>query len=124
MDSVVHFEIPTKDMKRAQKFYDIFGWHMDDIPAMHYTLVQTGKTDKKGMLAEKGFINGGLTEKSAKITAPLVYINVKSIDETLKMIEKKGGKTLQEKTNIQGNMYSAYFTDSEGNVMGLIEGSM
>jgi uncharacterized protein len=49
---------------------------------------------------------------------------VKDVDKTLKEIEKKGGKVVQGKTHVNGDMYTAYFEDSEGNVMGLVQGMM
>jgi predicted enzyme related to lactoylglutathione lyase len=45
---------------------------------------------------------------------------VDDINASLKAIEKKGGKTLRKKQDIGQNMGStAYFIDTEGNVMGL-----
>mgnify|MGYP001070809594 CR=1 FL=1 len=42
MDKVVHFEIPVDSMERAQKFYgDAFGWRMNSVPGLGYTLAQT-----------------------------------------------------------------------------------
>ncbi len=125
MDSVVHFEIPAKDEKRAQKFYSsVFGWKMNPMPEMEYTIMQTGAVDRNMMLKEPGRINGGMVKRSASVKAPVLYMYVRSIDASLKKIKKLGGKVVQGKTRIQGNMYSAYFRDCEGNVMGLVQGMM
>ena len=50
MDKVVHFEIPVNDIKRAEKFYkSAFGWEINSIPEMKYTLVTTSPVDEKKM---------------------------------------------------------------------------
>jgi predicted enzyme related to lactoylglutathione lyase len=121
MDKVVHFEIPADDVGRAQKFYeDIFGWHANPMPEMSYTIFHTGPTnDKDGMIKEPGFINGGMMKRSEEIKTPVITINVTDIEEVAKQIEAKGGKMLKGKQPV-GNMgFSAYFIDSEGNVVGL-----
>ncbi len=39
---VVHFEIPADDVERAQAFYrDAFGWQINPMPEMQYTMVNT-----------------------------------------------------------------------------------
>ncbi|MBI3887846.1 VOC family protein, partial [Candidatus Microgenomates bacterium] len=64
MNKVIHFEIPADDINRAQRFYkEVFGWKMNIIPEMNYTIVQTGPTDEKGMTKESGFINGGMMKR-------------------------------------------------------------
>jgi predicted enzyme related to lactoylglutathione lyase len=48
-------------------------------------------------------------------------VDVESIDAALAKIESLGGKTVTGRTPV-GNMgFAAYFTDSEGNVVGLWE---
>src|SRR5690606_15349347 len=43
---VVHFEIPADDMERAQAFYrEAFGWRLNPMPEMSYTLVTTVEPD-------------------------------------------------------------------------------
>ncbi len=125
MDSIVHFEIPAANMARAKKFYSsIFGWKMKPFPAMDYTMVYTGETGKDGMMKKKGMINGGMIKRSGKVKAPVLYMYVNNIDAVLKKITKKGGKVVQAKMKVSGSMYTAYFKDCEGNVMGLVQGMM
>lgn len=51
---------------------------------------------------------------------PIITIGVDDIDSSLKAIVKWGGKTLRKKEDIGQNMgFTAYFIDTEGNVMGL-----
>ncbi len=60
-------------------------------------------------------------KKSGDIPAPVITINVDSIDEAVKKIEASGGKMVGEKGEVPDMGYYAYFKDSEGNVMGLWE---
>ena len=126
MDSVVHFEIPAQNVSRARKFYSsIFGWKTESYPQMDYTILHTVAMDKKTRRPKTpGAINGGMMKRSQKVRAPVIYMYVRSIDSTLSRVKKQKGKVVQGKTHVQGNMYTAYFKDSEGNVMGLVQGMM
>ena len=124
MDSVVHFEIPASNVGRAKKFYgSIFGWKTENYPAMDYTILHTVETDRKTMKPKQpGAINGGMMKRSAKVKTPVIYMYVKDINSTIKKIKAQKGSVVQGKTHVQGKMYTAYFKDSEGNVMGLVQG--
>ena len=50
-----------------------------------------------------------------------VTINVASIDEAEKRIQKNGGKMIRKKMPVGDMGFAAYFQDSEGNVVGLWE---
>jgi hypothetical protein len=51
----------------------------------------------------------------------VVTINVKDIDKSLDKIEKLGGKTVQKKQPVGSMGFTAYFKDSEGNIVGLYQ---
>ncbi|MGD0330966.1 MAG: VOC family protein [Nitrososphaeria archaeon] len=120
MDKVVHFEIPAEDVKRAKKFYEsVFGWQTNDIPEMDYTMLITSPTDERNMPKEKGAINGGMMKRSDKVKSPLVTISVSDIDDAVKKLEKAGGKLVLPKVKVEKMGFSAYFKDTEGNVVGL-----
>jgi uncharacterized protein len=120
MDKVQHFEIPAANVLRAKTFYsDTFGWNVIDIPNMDYTMFHTGKTNKKGMIKEKGVINGGMMKKSGKLKSPIITITVDSIEESIAKIKKNGGKIVINKMAAGDMGFTAYFEDSEGNIMGL-----
>ena len=119
MDKVVHFEIPVDDVERAQKFYSTaFGWKMNNIPGMGYTLIETTPSDENGP-KEPGAINGGIMKRSEKIKSPVITINVDNIDEAVKTVNKNGGGVVVEKMKVGDMGYSAYIEDTEGNVIGL-----
>lgn len=119
---VVHFEIPYDDAERARGFYSgTFGWDLVDVPGMGYTLATTGPTDPEAGASEPGFINGGLFERRDGFTAPNVVIDVPSIDEALAAVEAAGGKLVQGRQAVGEMGFAAYFTDTEGNLVGLWE---
>ena len=123
MDKVIFFEIPADDLARARKFYGtVFDWKMNEIPQMHYTQVGTVEADRLGVRGtpkEPGAINGGMVERGDSVKSPVIYINVKNIDEAATTIEKNGGKIIQPRTPVGNFGFAAYFRDTEGNVVGL-----
>ncbi|HET6626288.1 MAG TPA: VOC family protein [Nocardioidaceae bacterium] len=117
---VVHFEIPFDDGDRARAFYaDAFGWNVMQMPEMGYTMVSTGPTTEQGPPSEPGFINGGMFERSEQLRAPVLTIDVDDIDAALAKVEKLGGSSVTAKQPVGDMGFTAYFTDPEGNVVGL-----
>ena len=123
MRKVVHFEIPADDEVRARAFYGaVFGWQLQEMPELDYTIAMTTPIDEQTQIPlEPGAINGGLMKRSAETPAPVVTVDVESIDISLKEIEAAGGSTVRERTEIPGMGAFAYFKDTEGNVVGLWE---
>jgi predicted enzyme related to lactoylglutathione lyase len=122
MDKVVHFEIPFEDGDRARAFYgDVFGWQLVTMPDMGYTIVMTGPTDQESGPTEPGFINGGMFERNKQFTGPNLVIGVDSIDASLKTVAGAGGTVVRERTAVGEMGFTAYFTDTEGNLVGLWE---
>jgi len=121
MDGVIHFEIPAENVKRAQGFYKkAFGWKMNEMPEMDYTILMTTEMNKKTMRPkEPGVINGGMLKRGKLVKGPVITINVDSIEAALKKVVKQGGKVARGKQSVGGMGWTAYFTDTEGNVIGL-----
>ena len=119
---VVHFEVPFDDGDRARSFYkEAFGWQVMEMPDMGYTIVMTGPSNDSGP-TESGFINGGMLSREQGATSgPVVVLDVESIEASLEKIGGLGGSTVVGKTPVGDMGFAAYFTDSEGNVMGLWE---
>jgi predicted enzyme related to lactoylglutathione lyase len=116
---VVHFEIPADDVERAQRFYgEAFGWQLQPIPQMDYTMVTTAPSDENGP-TEPGAINGGMLRRQGPITAPVIVIDVDDIDAALTRVEQLGGKTAAGRQAVGDMGFSGYFHDSEGNLIGL-----
>jgi predicted enzyme related to lactoylglutathione lyase len=117
---VVHFEVPFDDADRARQFYaDVFGWQITPMPEMNYTIVSTGPAGDDGMPSEPGYIGGGMMERQQPATSPVITLEVDDIDATINAIEKHGGAAAGEKMAVGEMGFAAYFTDSEGNLMGL-----
>ena len=117
---VVHFEIPFGNGDQAREFYQrAFGWNVVPVPEMEYTLVSTGPTAENGPPAEAGFINGGLMQRSDPFQGPVLVVDVDDIDTALAKIEGLGGKIVRPRMDVGDMGFAAYFTDTEGNLMGL-----
>jgi predicted enzyme related to lactoylglutathione lyase len=109
--NVVHVEIPAANVEGAGKFYhELFGWKLEHIPEMHYTMWEAG--DGTG---------GGFPEVSEDTPAGqvLVYIHSDDIEADLKNVKNLGGKVLREKTEIPQMGWFGIFQDPTGNVLAL-----
>ena len=120
---VVHFEVPYDDGDRARAFYrDVFGWTLTVMPEFNYTGVATGPVTDAGTPSEAGYIGGGMFEREPSFPrSPVITVEVDSIDDALAKITTFGGEPVGEKTAVGEVGFAAYFTDPEGNVMGLWE---
>lgn len=120
MGKVVHFEIPADDLPRAKKFYStVFGWSTSEMPEMEYVMLGTTESDENGMPKEPGAINGGMMKRQDPLRHPVVTIDVENIDDALASVKKNGGQVVREKLAVGDMGFTAYFRDSEGNVIGL-----
>jgi predicted enzyme related to lactoylglutathione lyase len=121
MDPVVHFEIPAKDVKRASGFYSkAFGWNLNQFPGFEYWSVITTDSDQNGRPKSPGSINGGMGERGVMAPkAVTVTVSVADIDATLAKVKKLGGSPVGKKMPVGDMGWSAYFEDTEGNVVGL-----
>jgi predicted enzyme related to lactoylglutathione lyase len=128
MDKVSHFELPVDDLERAKSFYrSAFEWDLNDMDmggGATYTIVTTAPLDDEGRLPrDPGAINGGLFQRNADTSTPVITIEVADIDASIGKIEAGGGSVVKPRTEIPGMGAYAYFKDSEGNVVGLWETS-
>ncbi len=113
---VIHFEIDAKKPERAIKFYEkVFDWKIEKWKGpIDYWLIMTGKEKEPG-------IDGGLAKRTEAEPSTVNTIDVPSVDEFAKTIEKAGGKVVMPKTVVPGVGYMAYCADTEGNVFGIME---
>jgi predicted enzyme related to lactoylglutathione lyase len=118
---VVHFEIPFDDGDRARAFYSkAFGWQVMPMPEMGYTLVMSGPSGDQGP-TEPGFINGGMMQREGPYTGPNLVIDVDNLEDALKTVNEAGGTTVSEREAVGDMGFTAYFKDTEGNLVGLWE---
>ena len=117
---VVHFEVPYDDAERAHGFYrEVFGWQIQPIPELRYDIAATGPADDQGRPSEPGYIGGGMSQRSAVLSRPVITIEVDDIDATLEKVRAKGGAPVGSKLTVADMGFAAYFTDSEGNLTGI-----
>ena len=130
MDPVVHFEIPVGDLAAAKQFYQkSFGWEVQsfDMPGGGtYTTATSAPVGELSIPLKPGAINGALIDRNepvgggaAKLTAPIVTIQVDSVEGAIKKVEDAGGKALTAKQTIPEMGDYAYVADPDGNVLGL-----
>lgn len=125
MNRVVHFEIQSKDLDVAQKFYsDVFGWTFQDMGTEfgNYRVITTG-TELPG-------INGGLTPRVGKLPAPgtsanayVCIIGVDDIDAYIEKAKEAGALVALEKMDVPNVGLLAYFQDPDGNTFGILQPS-
>ena len=116
MPRIVHFDIPSDNPERAQKFYqDVFGWEFAkwDGP-MEYWMIKTGENDTPG-------INGGLARRMPGQIGMINTIDIPLIDEFIIKIQSNGGQILVPKMEIPGVGHYATCMDTEGNIFGIIQ---
>jgi uncharacterized protein len=126
MNSVVHFEMPTKDRKRSADFYSkVFGWQMQMLgPEMgNYVVATTTENDEKGRPRNPGAINGGFFQKSNEKPDqyPSVVIAVDNIKDHVKKVKEAGGEVLGEPVEIPGVGMYVSFHDTEGNRVSMLQ---
>src|SRR5215475_8078520 len=110
---VVHFEISGPDERRLADFYaSLFGWRMQPVPGVDYTLVETGAAG----------INGGIATVTDSRPATTFYIETDDLQSVLDKINLVGGKTVTPITELPGMATYAHFEDPDGLVVGLALG--
>ena len=120
MDKVVHFEVPYDEADRAHTFYrEAFGWQLQSMPGMGYTMVTTTPADESGRPSEAGSINGGMLAKQGPITGPVIVIGVDDLDDAVARVEKLGGSVAIGRQPVGDMGFAAYVNDTEGNLIGL-----
>lgn len=125
MNSVVHFELPAEDHKRAANFYaKAFGWGTEILgPEMNnYVTLTTVETDASGPKVP-GAINGGIFTKTDDMPAqyPSVVIAVDDMDEALNSVKANGGQVLGEPMQIPTVGLYVSILDTEGNRIALLK---
>ena len=112
------FEIPVRDMKRAQAFYESLlatTIRRESIGPNELGVFACGDAGVGGCLI------GGATAPEPSTAGSLVYLNAEpSLDAVLARVEGLGGRITTPKVQLPGDMGCfAHITDSEGNRVGL-----
>lgn len=128
MGRVVHFELPAKDPDKAISFYKkVFGWKAEQWGKEEYWMITTGK---KGEGINGGIVHKastGVLEKPTKVkdaahaVNATITVDVDDVDESIKKIKKNGGHIVMDKSPVQGVGWMAYFSDPDGNLLGVMQ---
>jgi len=131
---VVHFEIQAENPERASAFYkDVFGWDIQPWKGpegnqARYWLIMTGKGGSTVPGKEGQGIDGGMIQRrtsspelGAPVNAYVCVVEVEALADTVRKIEKAGGKIALPPMAMQGVGLVAYGLDTEGNLFGMIE---
>jgi predicted enzyme related to lactoylglutathione lyase len=111
------FEIPTTDLDRASRFYEVvlgarFKREHFDGTGMQMAVFEGEEESVRGALID---------DKRRKPVADgaLVYLHAHDLDASLARIEQAGGGVVMPKTDIGPPGFIALVRDTEGNVVGL-----
>ena len=116
-NAISWFEIPVKDLDRAQKFYEkilditMIPLDLDNIK-MRMFPIEDDQIGVGGSLCDSGGFH-----KPSDTEGPLIYLNANpNVQTVLEKVENAGGQILVPKTLITSEFgYMAVIKDSEGN---------
>ena len=119
-NAISWFEIPSRDLARAQKFYEaIFDIQLTPLDLENIKMRMFPLDDMMGVggavCYAEGFYNPSTSD------GPLIYLNGNpDLQHVLDKVEAAGGKIIVPKTEISPEYgYMAVFVDTEGNRIGL-----
>lgn len=114
LGSIVHVELHSDDPERTKAFYhNVFGWTFQDVPGMNYAMIETPSPPGAGLRKTDRGEPAGI----------LNFIHVTSVEETMRKIEKAGGKILVPKQQIPGWGAFSVFQAPGGVVQAIWEAS-
>ena len=119
-NNILFFAINADDVPRARTFYQkVFGWGFEPWGPPNFYLIETGK-------AQQAALTGGLQGRRELVPGQKMIgfectVSVDNIDQTIRAIEANGGRLAAPKAHIPTVGTVAYFVDTEGNVVGLIQ---
>lgn len=113
------FEIPVTDIERAKRFYEsTFDIEMQSVEMMGMKMAMFPSQSPKS--------SGALVQSPShkpSSEGSIIYLNGNpDLQLVLDRIEPAGGKILMPKTDIGENGNMAFFSDTEGNTLGVHSG--
>jgi predicted enzyme related to lactoylglutathione lyase len=117
---VRHFAVHADDVDRARSFYhSVFGWRFEPWGPPNFYLIRTGPDGDLGL-------QGALQERPQPLEGSGMRgyectIGVDDLEATLALIRGLGGKILSQPFLIEGVGRLAFFEDTEGNRVGVMQ---
>lgn len=120
-NSVVHFEIFASDVERARQFYEnVFDWTFEaGGPPDFYHIFTGPDTDpglRQGLIAKRSG-----PAASGPLNAFRVSISVKSVADSMALVQKAGGKLRSAVIDIPNLGKVLEIADTEDNVVCLVQ---
>lgn len=107
----VHVELQTKDTEKSRKFYEsLFGWKLEQLPGMDYTMINVGEGTGGGMM--KNPVPG--TPDSW-----LPYILVDDVAAATEKAKTLGATICKEVTEVPNFGWFSVIMDTTGAAFGL-----
>ena len=117
--SVVHFEIISRDADKLKSYYsDLFGWKIDSGNPMNYGIVQRdGNVNADGV-----GIGGGVGEAPEGYAGHVTfYVEVPDVEAALARAESLGGSRMMGPEQVMEQVEIGLFKDPEGHVVGVVK---
>jgi predicted enzyme related to lactoylglutathione lyase len=117
---VRHFAVHADDVDRARSFYhSVFSWRFEPWGPPNFYLIRTGPDGDLGL-------QGALQERPQPLEGSGMRgyectIGVDDLEATLALIRGLGGKILSQPFLIEGVGRLAFFEDTEGNRVGVMQ---
>ena len=109
---ICHFEICSSNMEKAREFYGgLFNWKLRIDENMNYTIIET----------VDGGVGGGIMQAEEGKFPPYVsfYVQVDDLDASTRKAEEMGAKIIVPPMPIPGYGRFSFFSDFDGNMIGL-----
>ena len=107
----VHIELHSRDVDKSKKFYaSMFGWKMEDLPDMDYTIVNVGEGTGGGIMKNP------MPDNSDNW---LPYILVDDVAASTKKAATLGAKVVMDVTEIPDMGWFSVIVDPTGAPFGL-----
>lgn len=112
MGRIIHVELTTDDLHGASDFFaSAFGWQFSPSAFVEdYLAADTGAG---------GGIDGALMTAEHQKQSVIVWIEVEDIHDTVRDVEKAGGRVIGEIHELHGEGLVTYVTDPTGLVFGV-----
>lgn len=113
MNKVMHFDIHASNADKTREFYEaVFDWKCNSY---------AGAEEFYQISTSEGEVIGAISGRKYNPDLKNIYgfecsISVDDVEDTIRAVEKAGGKTLMPRTAIPGVGWIAKFLDPDGNL--------